>query len=97
MANTNGYQGQVRAIDQSGGCFSAGQEIMDLIEAQCNNYYTGTISRLGVQAPQASVFLINGKAVRMGQTGIYEVNNVAIYSLVFQADSSPAAIVDYII
>ena len=97
MATLNGYQGQIRAIDQQAGYFLADQEIMDLIALQCNNYYAGFISRLGIQAPEKSVFLINGEAIEMGKTGMYEINNVIINSLLFEENSSSDVVIDYII
>lgn len=95
--NINGYQGQIRASDQEDHCFKAGDEIMDLIEQACNNQYSGSIQRLGIESPKDTFILINDKSIKIGKTGIYEVNNAYIYSLKFAQDSVKEAVVDYII
>lgn len=95
--NINGYQGQIKASDQPNGYFSAGTEVIILIAQACNNQYSGTIKRLGIESPEGTSLLINNKDIKIGKTGMYEVRDVDITSLIFVEDSAKQAVVDYII
>ena len=90
MAYLNGKVGQLL------GSFSAGQELIDLIKEQ--EHITGAfygLRKLGVQATMGDILIINGKEIRIGKTGIYELEGVFIASLKFKADSADVQ-VDYI-
>ena len=97
MDKTNGYQGQIRANDQEVGYFASGQNIINLINNECNDQFTGFISRIGIEAPEGTQININGQNINIGKTGLYEINNVYITSLIFTSDSSTTAVIDYII
>lgn len=92
----NGYQGQIRANQQQGQKFIAGQEIITLIQ-QTTAFPIRYIQRIGIQAPEKTKISINNKEIEIGKTGIYEVNNVEITSLKFIQDSSKNVIIDFIV
>lgn len=94
---SNGYQGQIKASDQPNGIFLADQNIISLIQEACNNQFSGSISRLGIEAPQGTFILINNRSIQIGKTGLYEVNDVHITALAFVQNSTKEATVDYII
>lgn len=95
--NINGYQGQIRASDQSNGYFQAEANIISLITNACNNQYNGFVQRIGIEAPEGTFITINGESIQIGKTGLYEVNNAYITSLTFVENSTKEAVVDYII
>lgn len=93
----NGYQGQIRAVDQPNQCFLANQNISSLIAVASQGHYLGYISRLGIDTTPNSRVSINGQVIQIGQTGIYEVNDVYITSIFFLQDSSRNTFIDYIL
>lgn len=62
-------------------------------------------NKLGIQAPKGSIFIINGKSIIIGISGIYEIDNPAIeiYELYYDKEHSPQQmkpiniIIDYVI
>ena len=51
--------------------------------------------KLGIQAPVGTKFIINGETIRIGATGIYELDyTVNVKELYFLSDTE--ALVDYI-
>ena len=53
------------------------------------------ISKFGIQAPVGTRFVLNGQAIRIGATGIYELDyTVNVKQLHFEAETE--ALVDYI-
>lgn len=92
-----GYQGQIRACDQPNGYFRADNQIMNLVAAACNQFYSGHLSRLGIEAPQGTWIRINNELIRIGKTGLYEVNDAYITSLQFEQNSDPNAYIDFIL
>jgi len=97
MANTNGYQGQLRAFDQPNGYFTTNQNIMLLIQNDCNNQYHGSIQRVSIDTDPDTNIELNGKNIKIGKTGFYEINNVQITSFKFLQNSSKSTVIDYII
>lgn len=89
----NGYQGQLYARDMENNCFAAGVDLYPIINENSDILY---ISRIGINAPPATVVIINEKNIQIGKTGIYEVEDVKITSIRFEEDSPPDAIIDYI-
>ena len=95
----NGYQGQfyARDIDNEHGFHKIANngEAINLF----SNIIEGTdyINRLGICAPPGTVAIIDGQQIKIGKTGIYEIENVKITSLSFNADTPLDAIVDYIV
>lgn len=92
----NGYQGQLRAEDQTNGYFAANQEIMDLISADCA-VAVSFLQRLGIQTPAGTRIKVNNKEIEVGKTNIYELSNVEITSLKFVNNSSAYTVINYII
>jgi hypothetical protein len=46
---------------------------------------SGTWNQLGIQAPAGTYFIINGnKKIMMGRTGVYELDDISVTSLVFE-------------
>ena len=92
-----GYQGQIRAADQTNGYFPANLELITLIRQSCNNLFNGYVERLGIEAPEKTMIKINNQSIEIGKTGLYEVNNAHITSLQFVNNSTQDAIIDFII
>lgn len=93
----NGSVGQVT------GPFSAGQDllakegiIMNLI-SQYTNSEQVQLWKLGIQADEGTIVKINGMNIKVGKTGIYELDEtVAIKSLIFPNGADENTIVDFI-
>lgn len=93
----NGSVGQVT------GPFSAGQDllakegiIMNLI-SQYTNSEQVQLWKLGIQADEGTIVEINGMNIKVGKTGIYELDEtVAIKSLIFPNGAGANTIVDFI-
>lgn len=104
---TNGYQGQVAAINytnRNGGIgFSEGTDIYDIIQENLSPTLSEPIlTRLGIQAsPGTKVLLKNSSdanyvEIIIGETGLYEINDVKIKGLQF-GTATEDAIIDYIV
>lgn len=91
----NGYQGQIRAIDQPQRCFKANAQLMTLINA--NNVSTKNIKRLGIISTPGTQVQLNDQVIEIGKTRIYEVDNIEISSIKFLQDSSEGTYIDYLI
>ena len=91
----NGYQGQIRAIDQLQRCFKANTQLMTLINA--NNVSTKNIKRLGIISTPGTQVQLNDQVIEIGKTRIYEVDNIEISSIKFLQDSSEGTYIDYLI
>lgn len=92
----NGYQGQIRARDQENGKFLPSDDIFELIS---NNsaFDIKYIERIGIFAPEETIFLINGKNIKIGKTKIYEADEVKITSLKVVEESSNEVIIDFVV
>ena len=86
----NGYQGQIRAFDQSGHTFPANQNIKPLISVRF-------IKKISITAPQGTKMKLNEKQIRIGKTGIYEAEDLQITSFVFLENTSSNVIIDFIV
>ena len=95
----NGYQGQIRARDQEGGKFIGGQELFELINKKdtYSTFDVDHIERIGIFAPENTIFLINDKEIKIGKTKIYEADEVEITSLKVKEDSSNEVIIDFVV
>ena len=89
MAN-NKFQGQIK------GPFNAGEELMDLINADAA-IEVSYVTHLGVQTETPYYIQINGESVEIGKTGIYEIGNTEITSIIFEQDVDDNTIIDYVI
>lgn len=106
---TNGFQGQIAALVYEGKKFPSGRNLFnDIKNASKFNQQTPTgkncfLSRVGIQANPGDIVNINFVndqnliPIKIGKTGIYEIEDVRIQYLSFDADSDKNAIIDYII
>lgn len=93
----NGNVGQVL------GPFPAGEDllaeggiIMTLVSKNTNSEKI-ELRKMGIQAVQGTIVKINGMDIKLGKTGIYELDEtVAIKSLIFPNGANANAIVDFI-
>lgn len=104
---TNGYQGQVAAINYTNGNggvgFSEGADIYAIIQENLSPILSEPIlTRLGIQASPGTKILLKNSSdanyveIIIGETGLYEINNVKIKELKF-GTATADAIIDYIV
>ena len=104
----NGFQGQITALIYSNNKFPKNRNLFnDIKDASKFNQQTSVdkncfLSRIGVQANPGDIIKINfvnndPTQIKIGKTGIYEVEDVKITFLSFINDSDKNAIIDYII
>ena len=86
----NIYTGQLK------GPFIAGEELFTKIQNDAA-IEVSFVKHLGVQADKGSIISINNKNVEIGETGIYEIGNTEIKSLIFTTDMAENTIIDYTI
>lgn len=93
MINSHGYySGHVGQLDAK---FAANQNLITLIRKKHKLYDFKGLVKLGIQAPIGTKFVINGETLRIGATGIYELDQtVSVKELYFIEDTE--ALVDYI-
>lgn len=92
----NGYQGQIRAIDQQNHIFLANQQLLNIIQQNTRspiNY----IKRLGIFAKEGTKLKINDIQIEIGKTNIYEIDQMEITSIKFKENTSNEVILDFII
>ena len=86
------YAGRVGQLDQT---FAAGDSIIMIIRKKHNLIDFKGLVKLGIQAPVGTKFVINGETIRIGATGIYELDyTVNIKEFYFLEETE--ALVDYI-
>ena len=86
------YTGHIGQLDQT---FRAGESIIMLIRKKHNLIDFKGLVKLGIQAPVGTKFVLNGEQIRIGATGIYELDyTVNIKELYFLEETT--ALVDYI-
>lgn len=86
------YAGRVGQLDQT---FTAGDSVVMIIRKKHNLIDFKGLVKLGIQAPVGTKFVINGETIRIGATGIYELDyTVNIKELYFIEETE--ALVDYI-
>lgn len=86
------YAGHVGQLDQ---IFAAQEDVIMIIRKKHNLTNFKGLVKLGIQAPIGTKFVINGENIRIGATGIYELDyTVNIKELYFIEET--AALVDYI-
>lgn len=90
----NGRLGQVT------GPFTANVDLLD--DYQAIGSFTPETTRpillkLGIQAEEGTVVQINGATIKIGKTGIYQLDNVvAVKSLVFPDGADEDTIIDFV-
>lgn len=86
------YAGHVGQLDQT---FAPNESVIMLIRKKHNLIDFKGLVKLGIQAPVGTKFIINGETIRIGATGIYELDyTVNIKELYFLEETE--ALVDYI-
>lgn len=76
--------------------FSIVYDIMDFLKSSIEN--KGRLKQIGVQGPTGLLMCINGEAIRIGRTGIYEIKNgISVNSIgfVIEPDDNKIFILDY--
>lgn len=74
-------------VGQMLGPVSAGTDVIPLIRKQFNIVDYKGLLKLGIQAPEYTFFELNGQRVRIGKTGMYELDySVLVQSLIFETD-----------
>ena len=92
----NGYQGQIRALDQDGHTFSANQNIYSLIQQDAVSSIK-YIKKISITAPEGTRMRLNEKQIHIGKTGIYEAEDLQITSFIFLDNTSSDVIIDFIV
>lgn len=86
------YTGHIGQFDTT---FTANQDLISMIRVKHNLPNFKGLVKLGIQAPVGTKFVINGQTIRIGATGIYELDQtVNIQELYFIEDTE--ALVDYV-
>lgn len=93
MVSKNGYySGHIGQLDAT---FAANQDIVLLIREKHKLYDFKGLIKIGIQAPVGTKMMINGEPVRIGATGIYELDQIVnVKELYFVEDTD--ALVDYV-
>lgn len=86
------YAGHVGQLDQT---FAPNESVIMLIRKKHNLIDFKGLVKLGIQAPVGTKFIINGETIRIGATGIYELDyTVNVKELYFIEETT--ALVDYV-
>lgn len=89
---TGYFAGHVGQLDQT---FSATENIITLIRRKHNLIDFKGLIKLGIQAPIGTKFILNGETIRIGATGIYELDCIVnVKELYFLEETT--ALVDYV-
>lgn len=91
IKNSNIYQGQMQ------GPFEVGVDLFPLIAEEARLEDFEYVQHLGIQTDIPSIVLINGEEREIGKTGIYEIGNTKITSIIFTQENDNNTIIDYII
>lgn len=93
----NGYQSQLRAIDQPNSCFAANVNLVPLME-QNSKYENPKITKVGITSDNSyDIVMINGQSFQIGyKTNVLQLDNVDITSMYFVQDTSSKVTIDYI-
>lgn len=110
ITNNNGYQGQWSMLLNSADLTEIGNgNLFNLIKNKYSIFQNTSdgkncyLSRVGIQANPGDKISIsfvnqdNSIEIEIGKTGIYEIDDVRIDSLVFENGIKPNVIIDYII
>lgn len=92
----NGYQGQIRALDQNGHTFPANQNIKSLIQQESVGLVE-YIKKISITAPEGTKMMLNENQIRIGKTGIYEAEDLQITYFAFLDNTSSDVIIDFIV
>lgn len=87
-------------LGQVSGPFTANVDLLD--DYQAIGSFTPEISRpiiykLGIQAEEGTVVQINNVSIKIGKTGIYELDNIIdVKSIVFPDGADENTIIDFV-
>lgn len=72
--------------------------ISDQSSIPTTNLITGTATKIGIQASAGSSFLLDTQEIKIGRSGVYEIEGVEIKEVKYQTSGSPfmPIIIDYI-
>ena len=86
------YSGHIGQFDQP---FAAGENLLSIIRKKHKLVDFKGLVKLGIQAPIGTKFVLNGETIRIGATGVYELDYcVNIMERYFIEETE--ALVDYI-
>ena len=88
--------GENRYMGQLKGPFKANQELFELIKADAA-IDIKYVKHLGIQTDVSAIVIINNKEYEIGKTGIYEIGNTDITSIMFKAATDDNTLIDYTI
>ena len=77
------------------GSFKANEELFSRMEIAADGKIK-LVSHLGIQADIGTIFIMNNNEYEIGNTGIYEIENIILKSLKFK-NNIDDAIIDYVI
>ena len=86
--------GENRYMGQLKGPFKANQELFELIKADAA-IDIKYVKHLGIQTDVSAIVIINNKEYEIGKTGIYEIGNTEITSIIFKVDTDDNTLIDY--
>ena len=93
----NGYQSQLRAIDQLNKCFLANQELIELIRNN-SKWDNPKIIKIGITTNNPfDMVILNNIPFQIGFSYQLELDNVDITSIYFANDTSSKVIIDYVV
>ena len=94
----NGYQGEIAAINQPEKKFNSGStnDLFNIISSEFSTDKNYVVRRIGIQTSPGVVIKLNQVPITIGKTGIYEVDDIEITSIILVEDNDDM-IIDYII
>ena len=92
----NGYQSQIASINQENKEFEKNTNLFDIIAEEFEEGKNYIVRRIGIQTTPGIKVLLNSIPIVIGKTGIYEVDDVEITSIVLE-ENNDDMIIDYII
>lgn len=93
MSNRYGYyKGNVGQLDRT---FGAEEDLIMEIRKKHNLIDFKGLIKIGIQAPVGTKFVINGQQLRIGMTGVYELDQI-VNIVEFYFVNEVTALVDYV-
>lgn len=92
----NGYQSQIASINQENKKFEKDINLFNIIAEEFEEGKNYTVRRIGIQTAPGTKIYLNSIPIIIGKTGIYEVDDVEITSIILEEDNDDI-IIDYII
>lgn len=92
----NGYQSQIASINQENKKFEKNINLFNIVAEEFEEGKNYIIRRIGIQAIPGTEIQLNSIPIIIGKTGIYEVDDVEINSIILNEDNDNM-IIDYIV